>query len=206
VVVFHAVLIYALLNGLGSHIVAVFKQVPIDVAIIEEVKPPPPPPPPPPPTKVVQAPPKSLAPPPPPYVPPPEVHVQTTNAPTISAVTNVKPATTELPTSTAPAVVGGKAVASVSTGPVTDFTSCDSPEYPLNSKRNEEQGTVRLAFLIGVDGRVVEAKVDKSSHYPALDRAAKNALSLCHFKPGTLDGRPVQSWTAVDYVWKLTEE
>jgi protein TonB len=99
-----------------------------------------------------------------------------------------------------------KAVAGPSvTKAQVDFTTCDKPDYPRNSLRNEEQGTTRLAFLIGLDGRVADSKVEKSSGFRALDAAAKNALSLCKFKPGTVDGKPQQSWTAVDYVWKLPD-
>ena len=43
VILFHAVLIYALVNGLGKKIVDVIKQ-PIETKVIEEIKPPPPPP------------------------------------------------------------------------------------------------------------------------------------------------------------------
>ena len=72
VVVFHIVLVYALANGLGRKVVEVFKA-PLDVSIIEEIKPPPPPPPPP---KIVKVLPKVSAPPPPAYVPPTETQVQ----------------------------------------------------------------------------------------------------------------------------------
>ena len=44
VVLVHAIVIYALLNGLATQIVAVIKDLPIETKVIEEVKPPPPPP------------------------------------------------------------------------------------------------------------------------------------------------------------------
>ena len=204
VVEFHAALVYALLNGLGTHIAAALKELPITVAIIDEVKPPPPPPPPPP--KMVREPPKSLAPPPPAYVPAPEVKVAPSVAPAITATTTEKPLAPVLPSSTAQPVVGGKAAGSVTVGAVTDFSSCESPEYPPSSKRNDERGTVTIAFLIGVDGRVADSRIEKTSKYPALDRAARKALSLCHFKPGTVDGQPVQSWTSVAYVWTIKDD
>jgi protein TonB len=28
-------------------------------------------------------------------------------------------------------------------------------------------------------------------------------LAACKFKPGTKDGAPAQTWTKVDYAWKL---
>lgn len=197
VVVVHAILIYALLTGLGKKIISVIKETPIETKVIEEQKPPPPPPDAPPP-------PPKLAAPPPPFIPPPEVQVAqqpTQNA--ITAVSNVQPPHADLhaqPPTTAKPAPGAAVVKAV-----VDFNTCDRPDYPRNSLRNEEQGITRLTFVIGVDGRVVESKVEKSSGFRALDAAAKNALSLCKFKPGTVDGKPQQSSTVVDYVWKLPD-
>jgi protein TonB len=76
-------------------------------------------------------------------------------------------------------------------------------EYPKASLMNEEQGDVTMAFLVGTDGNVVESKVEKSSGFKNLDKAALKALSACKFKPGTKDGSIAQTWTKVDYSWKL---
>lgn len=86
---------------------------------------------------------------------------------------------------------------------VVDPNACEKPEYPPISARNGETGTVVLSMLIGVDGRVRDANIEKSSGYKSLDRAARNALSLCKFKPGTTDGVPEQSWTKIQYAWSL---
>ena len=40
-------------------------------------------------------------------------------------------------------------------------------------------------------------------HRDLLDKAAIKALSACKFKPGTKDGAVAQTWTKVDYSWKL---
>jgi protein TonB len=76
-------------------------------------------------------------------------------------------------------------------------------EYPKASLMNEEQGDVTMAFLVAADGNVVESKVEKSSGFKGLDKAALKALSACKFKPGTKDGAVAQTWTKVDYSWKL---
>ena len=60
-----------------------------------------------------------------------------------------------------------------------------------------------LAFLIGVDGRVKESKIQESSGYPRLDEAARRALSRCRFIPGTVDGRVEESWANLLYTWKI---
>ncbi|MYN47127.1 TonB family protein [Pseudoduganella sp. FT93W] len=83
-----------------------------------------------------------------------------------------------------------------------DAKNCKA-EYPKASLLNEEQGDVTMSFLVAADGTVVESKVDKSSGYKNLDKAAVKALSACKFKPGTKDGAVAQTWTKVDYSWKL---
>ena len=84
-----------------------------------------------------------------------------------------------------------------------DSNACEKPEYPTNSLRIGEEGTVNLAMLIGVDGRVLESKVEKSSGSRALDKAAIQGLSLCKFKPGSVDGTPEKSWAKLQYVWTI---
>jgi len=76
-------------------------------------------------------------------------------------------------------------------------------EYPKASLMNEEQGTVTMSFLVGADGTVIESKLEKTSGFKNLDKAALKALTACKFKPGTKDGAPAQTWTKVDYAWKL---
>ena len=62
-----------------------------------------------------------------------------------------------------------------------------------------------LRFLIDVDGRVIESKVEASSGYNRLDDAAKNAMAKCQFKPATVDGKPEQSWASIKYTWRLEQ-
>jgi len=83
-----------------------------------------------------------------------------------------------------------------------DAKNCKA-EYPKASLMNEEQGTVSMSFLVKADGTVADSKVDKSSGFKNLDKAAIKALSACKFKPGTKDGVPAETWTKVDYAWKL---
>jgi protein TonB len=83
-----------------------------------------------------------------------------------------------------------------------DAKTCKA-EYPKASLMNEEQGAVSLAFLVSADGSVVDSKIEKTSGYKGLDKAAQKGISACKFKPGTKDGAPAQTWAKVDYVWKL---
>lgn len=94
------------------------------------------------------------------------------------------------------------ALAADSVATIDPKAPCDKPEYPRASLVNEEQGTVVLSLEIGVDGKVVDSKVEKSSGFKNLDKATMK-LAACHFKPVTQDGKPVQTWAKFEYVWKL---
>lgn len=188
VTLFHVAIGYALVTGLARKIVEVIKP-PIETKIIEDVKPPPPDAPPPPPPK--------FAPPPPAFIPPPEINIQVP----LSAQQNTITSVTSAPQPVQPIQ---KQITVARVPPVIDAArSCQQPEYPSASRRNEETGTVRLSFLIGLDGKVVESKVESSSGYSRLDEAARKALSRCQFTAGTVDGKPEQSWARLQYVWKL---
>lgn len=89
------------------------------------------------------------------------------------------------------------------TAPVMDSKTCTQPVYPKASLMNEETGSVTLAFLVSPDGKVTESKVEKSSGFKGLDKAALTALSLCKFKPGTKEGKPESVWARVNFDWKL---
>ncbi|MDN4035952.1 energy transducer TonB [Massilia sp. YIM B02443] len=78
-----------------------------------------------------------------------------------------------------------------------------SIEYPKASLMNEEQGTTSASFLVNADGSVADSKIDKSSGFKNLDKALVKGLTSCKFKPGTKDGAPAQTWTKVDYAFKL---
>jgi protein TonB len=185
-VALHIVLIYALIHGLARKIVEVVVP-PLETKIIAEVKPPQPEKPPPPPPK--------LATPPPPFIPPPEVNIQlpVQQAPTITAVTATPP----------PAPAPIVPTAPVRTAAVVLASSCEKPEYPMASRRANETGTVRLLFLIDLDGKVVESRVERTSGFRRLDEAARAGLALCKFRPATVNGQPVREWSRLDFVWNL---
>lgn len=190
VLAFHALLVYGLINGLARKIVEVVSQ-PLETKIIEEVKPPPDKPPPPPPPK--------LNTPPPPYIPPPEVSVQMPAAQSqfaITAVTRDKPP--------APAPVVAPAPRKITRhAAIVNASACDKPDYPPASLRAQEAGVVTLGFLIDVDGRVLESKVENSSGYRRLDEAARKALGLCKFQPAMIDNKPEKSWARIEYEWRI---
>ena len=85
---------------------------------------------------------------------------------------------------------------------IFDAKSCKA-EYPKAALMNEEQGVVSMAFLVSADGKVLESKLEKTSGFKSLDKAALSAITACKFKPGSKDGKPDTTWTKVDYNWSL---
>ncbi|MES2316738.1 MAG: energy transducer TonB [Pseudomonadota bacterium] len=162
---------------------------------LEAPKPPPPAPEPPQPQQKPVTQPKVVA---------PVVEVEVPQQPTevaIQATTETQPAADPGPATPEPAP------ASANTGSmfnaVADAGSCATPAYPAKAARNGETGTVALALLIGVDGKVSESKVQRSSGSKELDRAAQSALSLCTFKPAMANGAAAAGWGKIAYVWTL---
>jgi protein TonB len=201
VVALHVLLAWGIINGLGKRVVAKMAEA-VETKIIEDVKPPPPPETPPPP------PPPEMKAPPPPFIPPVEVQVQQPppQQTAIAVSSQAKPATTDLqrtpPAQPAPAA---KPSGPAKTAAVVNFDTCAKPEYPKSSLRNEETGTSTITFLIGIDGSVKDSRIQKSSGFRDLDRAALNALSKCRFKPAMENGTPVETWSPVAYVWNLDQ-
>lgn len=198
VVVLHGLLFWAINSGLAHKFVKIVKG-PVEAVLLEETKPDIPPPPPPPP-------PKNLPPPPPAYVPPVEVQVNTPQPVNAIAAVSNKPQP-EAPPSPQPVVSAPAPVAPppapVRTAAVISAASCEKPDYPSASRRLEEEGTVMLKFLVGVDGKVKESVVEKTSGFKRLDEAARQGLAKCQFKPGTENGQPVEGWANMKYTWKL---
>jgi protein TonB len=186
----HIALIYGLMHGLARKIVEIVTP-PLETKIIEEIKPPPPDKPPPPPPKLLT--------PPPPFIPPPEVNIQVPmqQAPTITASPTPPPA--PAPFVPTPAPVREP----LRTNPVVQAASCEKPEYPPASRRAGETGTVLLNFLVDVNGRVIDSKIERSSGSRRLDDAARAGLELCKFQPATIDGRTTRAWARIEYVWRL---
>ena len=85
--------------------------------------------------------------------------------------------------------------------PASMPAGCTPPAWPLGEKRRGAQGRVTLHFTVEADGKVSKAAVIRSSGYPALDQAARDALAQCAFQPETLDGKPVASKVIMPYQW-----
>jgi protein TonB len=174
VVLLHAVLLWAISSGLARQVVRMTENT-VEAVLMSEAPPP--------------------APLPTPKTPPPK-----TPAPPPPAPTSTAPAITQ---TTAPPAAAPTAPAIRTGAVIQPGAHCAKPDYPSASRRLEEEGTVTLKFLIGTDGKVLQADIEKSSGFTRLDEAARNALSKCQFRPGTVDGKPEQSWANIKYTWRL---
>ncbi len=63
------------------------------------------------------------------------------------------------------------------------------PVYPVIAQQARVEGIVIIEAIVGVDGRVTEARVLRSK--PLLDEAALAAVRQWEFTPTTLNGVPV---------------
>ena len=129
-----------------------------------------------------------------PPITPPEIHETT-------------PLSTKADTSIAPPVIDrGPAVpAQPDTEPTAiGYGQHASVSYPHDSLKAHEQGTVMLLVLVGVDGMVEDIKIDKSSGYARLDRAALNAVKTWSFNPASHGGVAQRAWAKVPISFSMS--
>ena len=198
----HALIAVGVVNMINNKVIAL-PSLPTDLTVVlrpEPVEPPPVPIEPPTPMPQV-APPKIVVPRIDVEVPPPvdnPLQATTTEVPPVQQP--AQPMQAELPAKPLTASTNTGAMRSAV---LADASGCVKPNYPAASARNGDSGTVTLALLVGPDGRVMSSRIQKSSGFRELDRAAVNALSQCQFKPATNNGVPEAGWGQIAYVWTL---
>lgn len=88
-------------------------------------------------------------------------------------------------------------------GPLTLVGTHTIPPYPAMDVRLGNEGTVLLRLTVGTDGRVVDAKVVRSSGSDSLDRAAQSwVIGRWRYQPAWRGGVAVPS--AVDVAVKFS--
>ena len=214
VIFLHLLVAYILMSGLANNIQKPAEK-PVELQIIQDIKPPPPPKPeepkpkekPPEPPKMVEK--VAKVPEPPkqvekvvtpvqkttPIAQPTKVATPAPAAPAAPSAPSPSPVAAPAPAATAPAPKPAGITRGVSEG----SAGCEKPEYPREAEMSGEQGTVRIRVLVDTNGKVIEAKIKKSSGSRILDKAATKAYSLCTFKPAMKDGVPQQDWYEIEY-------
>ena len=77
------------------------------------------------------------------------------------------------------------------------------PAYPGLARKRGQQGKVILQVLVNKQGLVNDLKIEVSSGYSMLDRAAEKAVKKWHFEPGRNGADTVSMWVRVPVTFKL---
>lgn len=68
------------------------------------------------------------------------------------------------------------------------------PVYPMMAKRQGIEGWVRVRFLVTDTGRVDKVSILDAQPRSIFDHAVIQCVSAWRFKPGTVEGNPVNVW------------
>lgn len=89
--------------------------------------------------------------------------------------------------------------------PPTTIDKTINPKYPMNSRRKGEQGRVILDVLVSKEGAARSITLVSSSGFKDLDAAAKEAVILAKFEPGSRNGKPVEASVRMTILFKLNQ-
>ena len=81
------------------------------------------------------------------------------------------------------------------------LVACATPTYEEKSIRRDEEGIVKLALRIGVDGKVLDAKLLTSSGFANLDKASLSAVQGCSFTASMAESP--MTWSNISFNWIL---
>jgi len=198
----HALIALGIVNMMNGKVLSLPKLPdPVTVFTTPEPVVPPPPPEPPQPVERV-APPDIVVPPVDVVITPPPI-IDTVRTTHEADPTPRPPQPAQTQATVQPSTTSSSNSGTVRSIALAEASGCATPEYPARAVRNGDSGTVVLALLIGTDGRVANARVQKTSGSRDLDKAALNALSLCQFKPAMNNGVPEAGWGQLAFVWSL---
>jgi protein TonB len=84
-----------------------------------------------------------------------------------------------------------------------EYIQAPQPDYPPTSRRLGEEGKVMVRVLVNEKGRAERAEVQKSSGFPRLDDAARQAALRALFKPYVEDGKPLAVFAIIPIRFQL---
>ena len=170
VIVFHLIVVYALVTGLAKKVVDVVRA-PIETKVIEEIKKLPPPP------EVALPPPPKLDAPPPPYIPPPEVQIAAPPPPqpAITATTPTPPPATPLIITPAAPVVSAATPRPAVLAMGVACANQVPPSMPQKAIREGITGSVKARATIK-GGKVVAVEILSSQPRGVFDAAVRSAM------------------------------
>jgi bla regulator protein blaR1 len=71
------------------------------------------------------------------------------------------------------------------------------PVYPSAAAKNHQSGSVVMKVLVGEDGKVKDAVVERSEPAGVFDEASLEAVRNWRFTPAMENGKPVEGWVRV---------
>jgi len=195
-IVFHAVLIGALLQYAPVRR-SIARMAPIMVSVIT---PSPETPPPPPKLMIARKPLPAEAPPPValPEPPPPMVSESTA----VSPIT-VPPAPPPAPTAVAESTIAPEPPPVIPPRFNADYLQNPAPAYPALARRMHEQGRVLIRVLVSVEGLPERVELKTSSGFTRLDHSALETIRNWKFVPARQGEQNVAAWVVVPITFTL---
>jgi protein TonB len=86
-----------------------------------------------------------------------------------------------------------------------DYLNNPRPPYPLVARRMGYQGKVVLNVEVLAEGKAGEVKLQTSSGFDILDKAALQTVKTWKFSPATRFGQPITQWFLVPIKFSLEE-
>lgn len=80
-----------------------------------------------------------------------------------------------------------------------------SPSYPEEAKAKGIEGKVYVSIRVDITGKVKEAKIVKSDN-EVFNSAALDAAKQWLFSPALKDGKPVEAWMTMPFMFKLADK
>jgi periplasmic protein TonB len=167
VLLFHVLIVWALVSGLAKKVVDVVRA-PIETKVIEEIKKPPPPP------EIVVPPPPKLEAPPPPFIPPPEIQIATPPPPqpTITATTPTPPPAPVVIAPAPPPVAAAPAPPAPAPATVSVGVACPNMQtvmgdsgFPRDAQRQGiEKGNAIIEWTITAAGEIKNPRTVSASN------------------------------------------
>jgi len=78
------------------------------------------------------------------------------------------------------------------------------PKYPELARQAGVEGQTVIDALVDIDGKVIDAKIRKSSGNTSLDEAAMNAARGAEFTPAKQRDQLVRVWVSIPFKFSLT--
>ena len=180
VVLIHALIAYAFITGLAYTVVESMTE---DLKTFDVVEPPAPAP-----------------------QPVPEPEQAASENPTDVETSPSPVPTTANPLSRAPTQGPATTGAAASAASLVRGSFNNESDYPSAARREEEQGTVRVTYTVGADGRVSNCAVVQSSGSPSLDSTTCRIFERrFRYTPARdASGIPVPTTVSQSVTWRLT--